>query len=142
MTQPFALRASMAALLMAILPASALLATLLAPLLATPASAQERNPAYAAARAAGLVGELPTGYLGQLGGGDDIKRLVSDLNIRRKAIYAERAAAQHATLEEYAFTTGCRLIAQTQPGEKYQTPDGSWQTRGAGAPLRDSRCPA
>jgi hypothetical protein len=44
-------------------------------------------------------------------------------------------------VEEYAFTSGCLLIAQTRPGEKYQAPDGSWQTRGAGAPLRDSRCP-
>jgi hypothetical protein len=37
-------------------------------------------------------------------------------------------------VEEYAFTTGCKLIAATQPGEKYQAPDGSWMTRGAGRP--------
>lgn len=106
------------------------------------ASAQARDPAYAAARAAGQVGEMPSGYLGVVSGGADIKRMVDDLNIKRKAIYAERAQAQHATLDEYAFTTGCKLIGQTQAGEKYQAPDGSWQTRGGGAPLRDSRCPA
>jgi hypothetical protein len=44
-------------------------------------------------------------------------------------------------VEEYAFTTGCLLIAQTQPGEKYRAPGGSWETRGAGPPQRDSRCP-
>jgi uncharacterized protein YdbL (DUF1318 family) len=109
---------------------------------ASGASAQGRDPAYAAARAAGQVGEMPTGYLGVINGGADIKRLVDDLNIKRKAIYAERASAQHATVEEYAFTTGCKLIAQTLAGEKYQTPDGSWQTRSAAAPARDSRCPA
>jgi hypothetical protein len=44
-------------------------------------------------------------------------------------------------VEDFAFTSGCNLIAKTEPGEKYQAPDGSWKTRGAGAPLRDSRCP-
>jgi uncharacterized protein YdbL (DUF1318 family) len=106
------------------------------------ATAQGRDPAYAAARAAGQVGEMPSGYLGVVGGGADIKRIADDVNIKRKAVYAERAQAQHATLEEYAFTMGCKLITQTLAGEKYQTPDGSWQTRGAGAPVRDSRCPA
>ena len=27
------------------------------------------------------------------------------------------------------------------PGEKYQAPDGSWQTRTGAAPQRDTRCP-
>jgi len=106
------------------------------------ALAQGRDPAYAAARAAGKVGELTSGYLGVVGAPTpDLRRMVEDINIRRKAVYAEKAQAQHATLEEYAFTSGCVLIASTQPGEKYQAPDGSWQTRGAGAPQRDSRCP-
>jgi len=110
--------------------------------LAGGAAAQGRDPAYAAARSAGQVGEKADGYLGVVGGGSpDLRRIAEDINIKRRAVYAERAQAQHATVEEYAFTTGCKLIAQTQPGEKYQAPDGSWQTRGAGAPMRDSRCP-
>ena len=67
--------------------------------------------------------------------------MVEDINIKRRANYTERARSQNATVEEYAFTQGCILIARTAPGEKYQAPDGSWQTRGAGAPQRDSRCP-
>jgi len=106
------------------------------------ADAQARDPAYSAARAAGHVGELPNGYLGVVSPSADLKRMVDDLNIRRKAVYAERAQAQHATVEEYAFTMGCKLIGQTLAGEKYQAPDGNWLTRGAGAPTRDSRCPA
>jgi uncharacterized protein YdbL (DUF1318 family) len=70
-----------------------------------------------------------------------LRAVVEDINIKRKAVYAEKAQANKATVEEYALTSGCLLIAQTKPGEKYQAPDGSWQTRGAGAPLRDSRCP-
>ena len=106
------------------------------------AAMAQRDPAYAAARSAGQVGEKPDGYLGVVGSAaGSLKAMVDDLNIKRKAVYAQKAQAQHATVEEYAFTSGCLLIAQTQAGEKYQAPDGSWQTRGAGAPQRDSRCP-
>ncbi len=109
---------------------------------ATAAVAQQRDPAYAAARAAGTIGEKMDGYLGFVGNpSPDVKRVVDDLNIKRKAVYAQQAQAQHATVEEYAFTSGCLAIARTVPGEKYQAPDGSWQTRGSGAPQRDARCP-
>lgn len=106
-----------------------------------PAWAQ-RDPAYDAARKAGQVGEKADGFLAAVGGQSAaIQRLVDDINIRRRANYAERAQAQRATLEQYAVTQGCLLIARTQPGEKYQAPDGSWQTRGEGPPQRDPRCP-
>lgn len=106
-----------------------------------PALAQ-RDPAYEAARKAGQVGEKMDGYLGVVGSQPaSIQALVSDINIKRRANYAERAQAQRATLQEYAFTQGCVLISRTVPGEKYQAPDGSWQTRGDGPPQRDPRCP-
>lgn len=109
--------------------------------LSAPAFA-DRDPAYAAARSAGQVGEKTDGYLGVVsGGGGDLRGLVDKINIQRRANYTERAASQNATVEEYAFTQGCLLIARTAPGEKYQSPDGSWQTRGSGAPQRDPRCP-
>jgi len=106
------------------------------------AQAEARDPAYSAARAAGQVGEKMDGYLGIVGGGSPaLRAMVDDLNIKRRAVYSQKAQAQHATVEEYAFTSGCLLIGQTSPGEKYQAPDGSWQTRGGGAPQRDARCP-
>jgi uncharacterized protein YdbL (DUF1318 family) len=101
----------------------------------------DRDPAYAAARSSGQVGEKTDGYLGVVGGGGDVRGLVDKINIQRRANYTTRAQAQNATVEEYAFTQGCMLIQRTSPGEKYQAPDGSWQTRGAGAPQRDPRCP-
>lgn len=107
---------------------------------ATAAWAQ-RDPAYAAARAAGQVGEQPDGYLGVVGAGTaELRALVNFINIQRKAAYTSRAQAAGATVEQMAFTTGCNLIVQTAPGEKYRAPDGTWKTRGAGAPERDSRC--
>jgi uncharacterized protein YdbL (DUF1318 family) len=108
-----------------------------------PALAQAgRDPAYAAARAAGKVGERRDGYLGYVTPpGSALKAVIEDINIKRRALYAERAQAKASTVEEYAFVAGCTQIANTQPGEKYEAPDGSWQTRTAAAPLRDSRCP-
>ncbi|MCA1660862.1 MAG: YdbL family protein [Novosphingobium sp.] len=104
--------------------------------------AQSRDPAYAAARASGQVGEKMDGYLGfVVTPGAALRALVDDINIKRKAAYAAKAQANNATIEEYALTSGCQLILNTRPGEKYQVPNGSWQTRGAGAPQRDSRCP-
>lgn len=101
----------------------------------------QRDPAYAAAREAGQVGEQPDGYLGVVGSGSaSLRALVSNINIQRKAAYTQKAQASGATVEQLAFTSGCNLIAQTKPGEKYRTPDGSWETRGAGAPQRDPRC--
>jgi uncharacterized protein len=109
-------------------------------LLAGAAYAQ-RDPAYAAARAAGQVGEQPDGYLGVVGAGSaELRALVSNINIQRKAAYTQKASATGATVEQMAFTTGCNLINQTSQGEKYKTPAGTWATRGAGAPERDSRC--
>jgi uncharacterized protein len=106
------------------------------------ASAQARDPAYASARASGQVGEKMDGYLGIVGAATPaLRALVDDLNIKRRANYTTRAQAQRATVEEYAFTQGCILIARTVPGERYQAPDGSWQTRTAGEPQRDPRCP-
>jgi uncharacterized protein YdbL (DUF1318 family) len=101
----------------------------------------QRDPAYAAARAAGQVGEQPDGYLGVVGGGSaDLRALVNAINIQRKSAYTQKAQASGATVEQLAFTSGCNLIAQTSAGEKYRTPDGAWATRGGGAPTRDPRC--
>ncbi|OYW44618.1 MAG: hypothetical protein B7Z33_11540 [Sphingomonadales bacterium 12-68-11] len=106
-----------------------------------PAQAQ-RDPAYEQARAAGQVGEKMDGYLSVVSGGNAaLQRLVDDINIRRKAVYTERAQASGSTVQEYAFAAGCQAIARTEQGEKYQAPDGSWQTRGAGPPQRHASCP-
>lgn len=102
----------------------------------------QRDPAYASARASGQVGEKMDGYLGIVGGSNPaLEAMVKDINIKRRAVYAEKAQAANATLEEYALTAGCLAIARTVPGEKYQAPDGTWQTRTSAPPLRDSRCP-
>ena len=85
---------------------------------ATAAFAQ-RDPAYAAARSAGQVGEQPDGYLGIVGAATPaLRALVADINIKRKAAYTQKASAAGSTVEQMAFTSGCNLIASTAPGEK------------------------
>ncbi|WP_322962933.1 YdbL family protein [Sphingomonas fuzhouensis] len=101
----------------------------------------QRDPAYAAARAEGLVGEQPDGYLGIVGSATPaLRALVNNINIQRKAAYTQKAQASGATVEQMAFTSGCNLIAQTTPGEKYKTPEGVWKTRGSAPPERSSSC--
>lgn len=118
--------------------AAAALAGLVLPV----AAFAQRDPAYAAARAAGQVGEKIDGYLGYVvSPSPALRAVVEDINIKRKAVYADKAKANSATVEEYALTSGCLLINQTKPGEKYQAPDGSWQTRTSAPPRRDARCP-
>ncbi|MBQ1499760.1 MAG: YdbL family protein [Sphingomonas sp.] len=115
------------------------LAAALAAAMVAPASAQ-RDPAYQAARQAGLVGEQPDGYLGIVGSPTaELQAMVNNINIQRKRQYTQQAAAS-STVEQMAFVTGCNLIARTAPGEKYQAPDGRWLTRGGDAPVRDPRC--
>jgi hypothetical protein len=104
------------------------------------AAVAQRDPASAAARAAGQVGEQPDGYLGIVGTPTPaLRALVNNINIQRKAAYTQ-GAANGATIEQFAFVSGCRLVAATAPGEMYQTPSGAWKARGAGAPERDARC--
>ncbi|MEL6874912.1 MAG: YdbL family protein [Pseudomonadota bacterium] len=108
---------------------------------AAPVMAQ-RDPAYQAARSSGKIGEKPDGYLGYVTPPSPaIKALVEDLNIKRKAAYTRKAQETNSTVEQFAFTSGCNLIMRTVPGEKYQTPTGSWNTRDTGNPVRDARCP-
>ncbi|MBX9814206.1 MAG: hypothetical protein A4S12_08965 [Proteobacteria bacterium SG_bin5] len=124
----------MRALLIALRLIALSVATLAAPALA------QRDPAYAEARAKGQIGEQPDGYLGIVGAPTDaLRRLVADINLQRKAAYAE-SAKDGSTVEQFAFVSGCNLIAKTAPGEKYRTPGGEWKTRTAAPPERDPRC--
>lgn len=103
----------------------------------------QRDPAYESARSSGHVGEKMDGYLGIVGAETPaLRRMVNEINIKRRAVYAGKAQAANATLEEYALTAGCIAISRTSPGEKYQASDGNWQTRTSAPPQRDARCPA
>lgn len=104
--------------------------------------ADDRHPLYEEARRDGIVGEKPDGYLGLVvPPSPELRRVIQDIQIKRKALYVEEAKAHRVTVDEYAFTAGCQAIARTLPGEKYQNPNGIWLTRGTEPPVRDTRCP-
>ena len=99
----------------------------------------QRDPAYAAARQAKQIGEQPDGYLGMVSGGAAVQALVRDINIKRKAAYTASAQASGSTVEQFAFTSGCNLVAQVGRGELYKTPSGQWKEN-SGTPELDARC--
>lgn len=111
-------------------------------ILAGAAYAQGRDPAYQAARDNGVVGEKTDGYLGAVGNQSSaVNALVSKNKALRRQVYTKTAQAQGISVERAAFFGGCKNIQRTVPGEKYQAPDGSWKTRGSGAPELDPSCP-
>ena len=108
-------------------------AVLLALALALPAMAQS-SPAIRAAKAAGQVGERYDGYLGYASFlSANVRREVDAVNIRRRAHYANLAAAKGATPQEVGITAGCMTLASVQVGEAYLLADNVWRRRAAGA---------
>ncbi|PTS89913.1 DUF1318 domain-containing protein [Sphingomonas sp. HMWF008] len=115
--------------------------TALALIGASTAALAQRDPAYQAARTAGQVGEQPDGYLGVVGAGSaELRAMVNNINIQRKAAYTQQSAQSGSTVDQFAVTSGCNLIARTVPGEKYKAPDGSWKTRTSAPPERSAIC--
>jgi uncharacterized protein len=110
----------------------------LALLAAVPAAAQ--TPAVDAARAAGAVGERYDGYLGIAGPASAaVRSQVAAINIRRRSLYSNLAAAKGVSPQDVGITAGCQLLARVGVGQSYMWADGSWRRRtpGQGAPAPD-----
>lgn len=128
----------------ALLAAAALAAGALA--LSTPAAAQAGDPVLAAARAAGQVGEQADGYLGVVPGASisaDVRGHVDQNNIRRRALYTQRAQQSNATVNEMAAAVACEVFSgRIAMGEHYRNEQGQWRQRTASAPVAiPSFCP-
>ena len=117
------------------------LLTLSAFALAAPAIAQ--GPALAGALDAGSVGERADGYLGVAGAvGGDVRAQVDQINIKRRALYTEKAAARGVSVEEIAAATGCQTLRRVSPGRAYSLDGSTWRVRGAGDPAPSpANCP-
>ena len=111
------------------------LAALLAACLAVPAAAQS-SPAIRAAKAAGQVGERYDGYLGYASYlPAPTRREVDAINIRRRAHYANLAAARGVSPQDVGITAGCVTLRSVQVGEAYLLADNRWRRRAAGQPV-------
>ncbi|MET0378841.1 MAG: YdbL family protein [Spongiibacteraceae bacterium] len=80
-----------------------------------------------AAKASGLVGEQPSGYLGVVGTATPaVTALVNDINAKRKAAYAEIAQRNGTALDAVEQLAGKKAIEKTPPGQYVKLPSGEW----------------
>ena len=126
------------------LVSAALLAAALA--FAAPAWSQQTDAAVAQARAAGAVGEQADGFLGFAPNGQasaDLRGRVDQINIRRRALYTQRATERNVSVNEMAAAVACEIFAgRVAVGERYRDESGAWRQRTATqAVVMPSFCP-
>ncbi len=96
----------------------------LAVLAAAPALALDVD----SAKASGLVGERPDGYLGIVVADPsaEVKAMVDDVNGKRRAAYAEIARKNGTKVEAVAALAGAKLVDRTPPGQWVTDASGRW----------------
>ena len=80
------------------------------------------------AKAKGLVGETPTGYLGVVSGKDsrEVRALMKDVNQKRRQKYQSIAKRNGTSLQTVEVLAGKTAIKKTRPGHYIQLPSGQW----------------
>jgi uncharacterized protein len=111
-----------------------------------PPAVAQIDPAVAQARAEGAVGEQADGYLGVAPNAQisaDVRGRVDQINIRRRALYAERASQRNVSVNEMAAAVACEIFQnRITEGERYRDENGQWRQRTAAAPVvMPSFCP-
>jgi uncharacterized protein YdbL (DUF1318 family) len=91
------------------------------------------GPAFAldldGAKAQGLAGEMQNGYVGVVTANPtpELKRLVDDINLRRRAAYQDIAGqTPGASLNAVERLAAAKLIAKTPSGQYVQDASGNW----------------
>ena len=105
-----------------------LVALALTGLSAVSGKANAQGTEIEAAKAEGVVGEQIDGYLGIRGAVDaSVRRLVNEINVKRRAAYEELAASTPGiTVEQVARVTGEKQIERADVGEYYADEAGQW----------------
>lgn len=80
------------------------------------------------AKAQGLVGEQPNGYLGvvQSGAAPAVQALADDINQKRRSTYEDIARRNATSLEAVEMLAGKTAIEHTKPGYFIRRPSGEW----------------
>lgn len=104
-----------------------MLLALVTTLIAVPAWAMSLD----AAKSQGLVGEMASGYLGAVApsASADVAALISDINAKRRAKYAEIAAKNGTSLAAVEALAGKKAVEETAPGNFVQTSSGAWRRK-------------
>jgi uncharacterized protein len=80
------------------------------------------------AKAQGLVGEQPNGYLGAVEGqpSSEVGALIASVNQQRRQRYQEIAARNDTDLTAVEILAGQTALKKTKPGHYIQLPSGEW----------------
>ena len=81
------------------------------------------------ARAQGLVGELPNGYIAARRDGPGVSALVDSVNRQRRQRYRQIASENNAPLAAVEQQAGRALIQRLPPGGWYLDSSSRWQQR-------------
>ena len=81
------------------------------------------------AKAKGLVGEKPDGYLGMVNpSGGEVQALMNDINQKRRQAYEEIAKRNKTPLKAVEALAGQKAIQNTKPGNFIEGP-GGWRKK-------------
>lgn len=78
------------------------------------------------AKAQGLVGEQPDGYLGVVKATPEAVALAADINAKRREAYDAIAKKNGTTLDQVATLAGQKAIEKTPPGSYVKASNGQW----------------
>jgi len=81
------------------------------------------------AKSQGLVGEMPSGYLGVVSPSAEVKALVQEINQKRKTAYLKIAKKNQLSLAQVAEMAGKKAISKTPSGQYIQTAAGKWERK-------------
>jgi uncharacterized protein len=83
------------------------------------------------AKAQGLVGERPNGYVGVVSGGNNAQAaaLANRINAKRRAAYQSVADSNGTTLRSVEALAGRKLIGRLQSGQWFMDQGGKWRRR-------------
>jgi uncharacterized protein YdbL (DUF1318 family) len=99
--------------------------------LSLPAAALNLNQAMSAlsdAKASGQVGEMPNGYLGVVGAGEQGAEIAKLINAARRAEYEKLAGQNGIQLSDVEKIAGQKAIDKTPAGQYIQQ-QGQWQRK-------------
>jgi uncharacterized protein YdbL (DUF1318 family) len=91
-------------------------------------------PGFAAplddAKAAGLIGERPDGYVAAVRPPTpDISRLVQQVNDKRRAAYQDIATKTNTPIAQVGAVTAEKIKAKARPGELFMDAGGNWAAK-------------
>jgi uncharacterized protein YdbL (DUF1318 family) len=107
---------------------AAVMAALVLPTAAVAQSAQAKATVDSA-KAAGVVGEQPDGFLGFVTAAADpaVRSAVAEINAGRAALYREAAAKNGVSVEAAGAAAYTQVVqSKLKPGEYFKTADGRW----------------